>query len=34
MHLLGKWIDYWALAFELMRLAPFRKHKDLEGLLL
>lgn len=34
MLLRGKWIDYCALAFELMWLAPLREDKDLEGLLL
>lgn len=33
MLLLGKWIDYCALEFEIMWPAPIIEDKDLEGLL-
>lgn len=32
MLLLGKWIDFCALAFEIMWLTAFKEEEDLEGL--
>ena len=31
MLLLGKWIDYCAMAFEIMGLAPFKEEQGWEG---